>query len=499
MNSVLGTLIGLITAAIFVTDLFLPRGAAIGVAYTLPILISLRLESARFTTFLFFIVNVLVIIGYFFSPVSHEAFWIAVFNRTMAFFANAVATFFVVRMTRSVKIAKCRLHQQQAVVELGKKALKGEDTLSFLNDACSLIARGLGSHYAKVLKILPDENSVLLIAGYGWKDGVVGKWKEPLVPGTMSYYSLHEAAPVIVENLKSETRFKPPDLLLEHGVTSCINVIIHLEKSPYGIIEADTRQRHHFIQEDLYFLKLVSNVISSAIRRKNMEEALVHSNRELDQFVSIASHDLQEPLNKITAFSELMAMNTSDEENGLKEYAEQIEKSATRMGNLIQNLLLFSRLKKQEIAFETVDLNILIQDVVNELQFKIERHKAEIKIGPLPAIQGNYFQMHQLFSNLISNSLKYCCPVGHPIVEIGSQEKENGFVEIFVKDNGIGFEEQFADQIFLPFKRLHGVGKYEGSGMGLAICKKIVDYHGGKILAKSQPNKGSTFTILFPK
>ena len=168
------------------------------------------------------------------------------------------------------------------------------------------------------------------------------------------------------------------------------------------------------------------------------------------------------------------------------------------MQKLIQDLLAFSRVTRQVQTFETVNLETLIYDVLTDLEVRIKKSGGRVEVGKLPAVHADPFQMRQLFQNLIANALKYSKKGEPPRVHIRSENVHNGFVEVAVEDGGIGFEERYLEQIFQPFQRLHSREEYEGSGMGLAICHKIVARHGGKITAKSEPGTGSTFIVTLP-
>ncbi|WP_438966625.1 PAS domain-containing protein [Flavobacterium sp.] len=242
-------------------------------------------------------------------------------------------------------------------------------------------------------------------------------------------------------------------------------------------------------------------------RNKELEQKI----KELNEFNHVASHDLQEPLRKIQTF--ISRINDKEKENlsefGL-EYLHRIEKASNRMRILINDLLQYSRTNRAEKNLIKVDLNESLNNTLSELSQYIEEKKAEISFEVLPVIDGIDFQIQQLFLNLISNSLKYSKEEIAPIINIKYEEvnanneallKDSStkkYYKIDFSDNGIGFEQEHADKIFLLFNRLHGKTEYHGTGVGLAICKKIVENHNGFIFAKSQVGIGSTFTIYIP-
>ena len=223
---------------------------------------------------------------------------------------------------------------------------------------------------------------------------------------------------------------------------------------------------------------------------------LEQSNQALQDFASIASHDLQEPLRKVTAFGNMLKQKCGNslEDQG-RDYLERILNANRRMQSLLTGLLDYSRVATASEPFKEVELSDLIGKVLSDLEVRIERTGAEVHVGDLPVISADPTQMRQLFQNLIGNALKFHKPGGTPEVQVRSVTNTGSGCQITVEDNGIGFDERYLDTIFAPFQRLHGRGEYEGSGMGLAICKKIVERHGGSITATSTPGVGSLFVV----
>ncbi len=240
-------------------------------------------------------------------------------------------------------------------------------------------------------------------------------------------------------------------------------------------------------------------------------EELVRSNQELQQFAQIASHDLQEPLRKIQTFGDRLRTKCGDalDEVG-KDYLGRMQGAAERMQTLIQDLLSYARVTSKGQPFQPVDLQNIVQGVLSDLEIRLETTGGRVNLDTLPRIEADPLQMRQLFQNLIGNALKYHKPNVPPIVKVSAQPIEGNLNlspeastgercwQIVVEDNGIGFEEEYEERIFAMFQRLHGRGEYEGTGVGLAICRKIIERHGGTITAKGVPEQGSTFTITFP-
>ncbi|NJP10412.1 MAG: response regulator [Leptolyngbyaceae cyanobacterium RU_5_1] len=220
---------------------------------------------------------------------------------------------------------------------------------------------------------------------------------------------------------------------------------------------------------------------------------LVRSNRELEQFAYVVSHDLQQPLQTVIGFVKLLLMKYQDNLDELAcDYLNRIHKSGDRMQQLIQDLLIYARVGKKNQDFQSVDCNLVLKQVSDNLQMAIATQKACLSYGLLPTVIGNKIQLIQLFQNLISNAIKFVHPGVTPHVKISALQQHNEW-RFGVHDNGIGIEPQNLEQIFEIFQRLHTQEKYPGTGIGLATCKKIVETQGGCIWVESQPDEGTTF------
>ena len=232
-------------------------------------------------------------------------------------------------------------------------------------------------------------------------------------------------------------------------------------------------------------------------------EKLERSNRELQEFAFVASHDLQEPLRKIQSFGEIIRKRlTLSQDKEVLDYVERMNNAVGRQQRMVQGLLEFSRVFARGASPVAVDLGEVVQEVLSDLEWQLKKIGAEAVVEELPVIEADPNQMRRLFQNLISNALKYHGKE-HPLIKVHGNRspiirKEGKYREIFVEDNGIGFAQEDAERIFSLFTRLRGRSEYDGSGMGLAICWRIVERHGGSITARSEPGKGSTFTIILP-
>jgi len=258
--------------------------------------------------------------------------------------------------------------------------------------------------------------------------------------------------------------------------------------------------------------ELETKVKERTAELKQANEELQQTNMQLDQFAYIASHDLQEPLRKITTFSMRLQDKYKDGlSTEVKSYLNKIEGASNRMTNLIRDLLNYSRLLQHDKLFSKTDLNETLKNIINDFELLIHEKKATIKTDTLPTVDAISLQMNQLFYNLISNALKYSKEDVPPVITITSRTLSSeeidkhpdfnpfiSYIEIIFKDNGIGFEQQYADKIFTIFQRLHDKETFIGTGIGLALTKKIVENHHGEIFAEAKENKGAAFHVILP-
>jgi PAS domain S-box-containing protein len=231
---------------------------------------------------------------------------------------------------------------------------------------------------------------------------------------------------------------------------------------------------------------------------KKKSEELARSNLELRQFAYIASHDLQEPLRAISGFTELLAKRYQGQlDERADKYISFITEGSLRMQHMIQDLLLYSRVETQAHEFVKMDSNESLEQAVTNLRVLIQENKPVITNDPLPEIIADSEQITLLFQNLIGNAIKYHKPNVVPAIHISAQKDEKNW-QFSVADNGIGIDEKYADRLFKIFQRLHTRDEYSGTGIGLAVCKRIVERHGGTIWLKSKPDEGATFYFTIP-
>ena len=291
-----------------------------------------------------------------------------------------------------------------------------------------------------------------------------------------------------------------------------------------GTLSFGTKNRSSFSSDDITLMKTITDQVAMAMERSELIRQLKDSrdqmearvrertaeleakNQELQEFSYVASHDLQEPLRKIVTFGDILADSAGDSlDDESRDCIKRMQKSAGMMRVLLDSLLRYSRVTTKPAPFEKIDLKESVKAALSNLEVTIKEKDALVEVCELPVIEVDPVQMIQLFQNIAANALKFCSEEDSPRVKFYSlpPEPDNGdenrMHRICVEDNGIGFDERYVDKMFCPFQRLHGKIKYQGVGMGLAICKKIVDRHGGKITARSAVNKGTTFIITLPE
>ena len=297
-----------------------------------------------------------------------------------------------------------------------------------------------------------------------------------------------------------------------------------LLRAKVGVFVELYRKNHRLMAQEQKLVAINRSLEMEINERKASEEKVTElnkqlleniarlesANKDLDLFAFMASHDLQEPLRKIRMFSDRLLSNPGDalgKESRL--YLSRIQEVSRRMQDLINDILRFSKISVEKQSFEAVDLNGVLEEVLSEMEGLIREKNAVITVDKLPILPASTVLMGPLFSNLISNSLKYSKKQGEPRIRIryeeapvgtgiNGREPETHYGRIYIEDNGIGFDQKYAEQIFDMFRRLHANAEYEGTGIGLALCKKIVEMHKGFISALGKPGEGAVFIVSLP-
>jgi PAS domain S-box-containing protein len=355
--------------------------------------------------------------------------------------------------------------QKQAEIELQAAHLRNVEILESISDAFySLDAEGRFTYVNRKAASLWGKQPGELLGKNIWEVFPSGKETE-------SYVKIQQTmADRQPRQYESYSRF------LEQWIE------VHLYPSEGGI--------------SVYFQD-ISNRKRTEAALAELSGKLERSNQELEQFAFVASHDLQEPLRKIEAFGDALLQSIEPIDERARLYVERMRNAAGRMRSMVDGLLQLSRINTQGQPFIRVDLARVSAEVVSDLEYQVQRTGGKLEIDELPVVEGDPLQLRLLLQNLIGNALKYHRPDTPPVVKVYASQLP-GRVQILVEDNGIGFNAEEAEIIFQPFQRLVGRSQYEGSGMGLAICRRIVERHGGEITAKGEPGKGASFVVTLP-
>lgn len=530
-----------------------------------------------------------------------------------------------------------RVRQQAALAELSRFALSATDLPTLFDRAVAQVAETFGVEYCKILELQPDGETMKLAAGVGWRPGLVGTALIPAGRESQAGYTLLASAPVVIEDLRTETRFSGPALLHEHSVVSGISVMIAGRERPFGVLGAHTTRYRRFTADDIHFVQAVANLLAEAIQRRRIEEALAtertllrtlvdhlpdvvyvkdlagrktlanpadvrlmglnseaealgksdfdvypaelaavftandrqvfetgqpimnreeriirsdgttgwlltskvplrdstgqiiglvgigrditervqmeeqlratlaalqRSNADLERFAYLASHDLQEPLRMVASFVELLKLRYQDRlDADADEFISYAVEGVKRMQQMILDLLEYLRAGMRNLKLTPTDMSLVCQTALQNLELAIAECRAVIECEPLPTVQADAAQLVQVFQNLISNALKFR-RAEPPRVRIWAERRAGnaGPAEwlFAVQDNGLGIEPEHRERIFVMLQRLHRRGEYPGRGIGLAICKRIIERHGGRIWVESTPGQGSTFYFTLP-
>lgn len=469
----------LLAAAVFIFDLLSPSGIADGIPYVAIVLITLWVSGKKHTWYAGFFGTILTIAGYFLSQPGTVPISIILTNRFLAISGIWVAVLVILKYKKSYSEM---VHNRKGLDALFYYATEG---IIMVNERGEIIM--INPQAGKLFGYEKEE-----LRGKKIETLVPEKFRERHVQHRKGFHQNPHPRPMGGEDMALFGRRKdgsefPVEISLTNYKTEAGMFVVAF------IIDISLRKK----QEDL--------IKKSIIELKQYSDELKASNAELENFAYISSHDLQEPLRKIQSFGErINAMEREKLSEQSKDYLDRVMKAAQRMRALINDLLAFSRLSSKPQQFEKIDLNQALRDVLSDLEIAIEKSRAKIEAADLPVIEGEPTQMRQLFQNLISNAIKFRKVDSIPVIKIHAQknnslsDKKSEYVDLIFEDNGIGFDEKYIDRIFNIFQRLE-VQKYEGTGIGLAVCRKIAQRHGGDITAKSKIGEGATFIVTLAK
>ncbi|RKD97430.1 PAS domain-containing sensor histidine kinase [Halopiger aswanensis] len=403
--------------------------------------------------------------------------------------------------------------QLESVNYLGRYALENPDVDDLLEKATRLIETALDVECCLVLETEPapvggDGSALEVRASVGCDDDLLENETTTAVsssePGLLAERTLATSEPIVVESFEADDRIERSSVLNDTGIRSGMGVTIGPADDPWGVLAVYDDREREYADHDVDFLESAATILATGIERQQYERRLnetvadlEESNERLEQFAYAASHDLQEPLRMVSSYLQLIEDRYVDElDADGEEFIEFAVDGAERMREMIDGLLEYSRIDSQGDPFEPVDLDDVLEDVLTDLQVKIEDTDAEITTESLPTVEGDASQLRQLFQNLLSNALEYSGDEP-PRVHVGV-ERNRRMWEISVADEGIGIEPEETDRVFQVFQRLHSRDEYPGTGIGLALCRRIVERHGGRIWVDSEPGEGSTFAFTIP-
>jgi PAS domain S-box-containing protein len=408
---------------------------------------------------------------------------------------------------RLVQEAERRAKQQEALYTIASTATQSLETDVLLHLALKTTIEVLGVDAGRFYVTDAENRRLTLAAHYGIpRDEIAGIQEYAVGEGVIGRI-LSEFRPLVFSDIESDPQYAAiarNAMGRKLGFRCAAGLPITVKGRPIGVIYVYGRNPREFTTQDIELLSTIGGQIGVALENarlfeqlsKNAEE-LARSNSELQHFAYIASHDLQEPLRMVSSYMQLLSRRYKGKlDVEADEFIAFAVEGAQRMQALINALLSYSRVGTQGKAFERVDCEKVLDGTLAGLKRAIEESGAEIVRGPLPTITADPAQLGQLFQNLVGNALKFR-DHRRPVVRIAAERKDKEWV-FSVADNGVGFEAKYAERVFVMFQRLHSKDEYPGTGIGLAVCKKIVERHGGRIWVESAPGHGSTFYFTVP-
>lgn len=410
---------------------------------------------------------------------------------------------------------EARERQQAAVARLGQQALANPELPDLFARAAQEVAATLAVDVSAILELEPAGHHLRLVAGHGWRDGLVGQLQVPAGATSHAGFSLGASEPVLYNDLATERRFTSAPLLESHGCRSGITVAIRARGKPFGLLGAHSRTPRGFTTDDSNFLLAMAHVLGSAVDRRRAEDELrsgrlhleqtVHertrqlaaSNRELEAFSYSVSHDLRAPLRTIAGYTGLIESRHAGELSGeTLQLVQGVRKNADRLGHLIDDLLDLSRVQRLELERGPIDLTALATESLRELAAADPERAVTVQVDEGLTALGDANLLAMLMQNLTANAWKFTRDATPARIHVGRQGT-NGDSVFFVRDNGAGFDMAYAGKLFQPFQRLHPSSEFEGTGVGLATVARIVERHGGRVWAEGRVGEGAAiyFTL----
>jgi signal transduction histidine kinase/FixJ family two-component response regulator len=420
------------------------------------------------------------------------------------------------RRRRAEEELQVRVRQQEMVAKLGLRAVGTCDVDALIQEAVAQLAKTLGVNFCQLLE-LQSGTDWKMRAGVGWNPEWIGDGILRAQPGSLAEFTLQCCEPVLFNDLRRETRFQHQPFLDDHGVISGMNVLLRRAGEPCAILGVYSSHPRAFKDHDVHCVQAVANILATAIERHQAEERLQTFNAQLEQrvkqrteelevangeleaFSYSVSHDLRAPLRHLDGFVDILKSSLTDSQmnDQVQLSLRAISEAARRMSRLIEDLLSFSRTARVEMNSVPVNLAASVGKVCDELKADCNGRQIAWDIQTLPTVDGDPEMLRLVFSNLIANAIKYTRPREQARIEVGLHDADTETV-IYVRDNGVGFDPQYAHKLFGVFQRLHSAKEFDGTGIGLAIVRRIVMRHGGRVWADGSLGNGATFYLSLP-
>jgi light-regulated signal transduction histidine kinase (bacteriophytochrome) len=439
------------------------------------------------------------------------------------------------QQSHSQAISSQQTQRELLVAKIAQRIRQSLDLEVVLNTTVKEVRQFLQADRVFIYHFEPDWGGVVIVesVGEGWKSILGSRPKDPSFAPT--YVQLYQQGRVqaTADIYAGELTDCYVEFLEQFQVRADLVMPILQAEKLWGLLVVNQcAAARQWQQWEIEWLRQLATQLAIALQQAELyqqlqgelhqrqqaeeelerqQQLLVQSNADLEQFAAIASHDLQEPLRKIQVFGNQLQEQFSELLGARgRDYIERMQNAVGRMQRLIDDLLAFARINTRAQPFVATNMLQVVQEVLSDLEVRVQQTQGRVEVEEIPTIDADPVQMRQLFQNLIGNALKFHRPQVPPVVKVGSQplnarlevvadnSASVAAYQIVVADNGIGFEPKYQERIFQAFQRLHGRSQYEGTGIGLAICRKIVLRHGGSIKATSQPGQGTQFIITLP-